>query len=456
MTLHPWLYRRHTAFVVGLLAVALLATVVLYRQARLTPFDGDETGWISSGVYYTDLLLARDFAWDKWQCRACGPWGGLNMPLGKWAIGAPLKLYYAATPGAVPFMRFYDFERSLAQNQAEGRVPPAAVLAAARLACAAFGVLCCLLLFCLGYWWLNRAAALLAVVLLLLTDGFVQQATRAMTDVHYLTFLLAGGLASGLLLQRADRRGLVAAAILAGLAAGLAAAVKVTGILVGGLVFATLLAYVAALHRLRLRTALRAAALFLVVAIAIVYLLNPFFWPDWQQLDATALLHDARSLLAAAVSGQLGAAPISQSFPQVGHLTHIIEFPQMFLRWRAFMQTQLPIGDWTEPRLLAIHRSLFVNLAAFPFEWVLLLIGAAAAGRRVIAAWRRAQTAPALAPLVFFAVNYFFVLFLVQLNWPRYYLPTAVAGKLLVAYGIVVVFEGLVGRVRRRPAPGSL
>ncbi len=456
MTLHPWLYRRHTAFVVGLLAVALLATVVLYRQAPLTPFDGDETGWISSGVYYTDLLLARDFAWDKWQCRACGPWGGLNMPLGKWAIGAPLKFYYAATPGAVPFMRFYDFERSLAQNQAEGRVPPAAVLAAARLACAAFGVLCCLLLFCLGYWWLNRAAALLAVVLLLLTDGFVQQATRAMTDVHYLTFLLAGGLASGLLLQRADRRGLVAAAILAGLAAGLAAAVKVTGILVGGLVFATLLAYVAALHRLRLRTALRAAALFLVVAIAIVYLLNPFFWPDWQQLDATALLHDARSLLAAAVSGQLGAAPISQSFPQVGHLTHIIEFPQMFLRWRAFMQTQLPIGDWTEPRLLAIHRSLFVNLAAFPFEWVLLLIGAAAAGRRVIAAWRRAQTAPALAPLVFFAVNYFFVLFLVQLTWPRYYLPTAVAGKLLVAYGIVVVFEGLVGRVRRRPAPGSL
>ncbi|MFZ1404248.1 MAG: hypothetical protein WAW03_14235, partial [Anaerolineae bacterium] len=60
MTLHPWLYRRHTAFVVGLLAVALLATVVLYRQALLTPFDGDETGWISSGVYYTDLLLARD------------------------------------------------------------------------------------------------------------------------------------------------------------------------------------------------------------------------------------------------------------------------------------------------------------------------------------------------------------------------------------------------------------
>lgn len=455
MTLHPWLYRRHTAFVVGLLAVALLATVVLYRQAPLTSFDGDETGWISSGIYYTDLLLARDFAWDKWQCRACGPWGGLNMPLGKWAIGAPLKLYYAATPGAAPFMRFYDFERSLAQNQAEGRIPPADVLRVARLACAAFGVLCCLLLFCLGYWWLNGAAALLAVVLLLLTDGFVQQATRAMTDVHYLSFLLAGGLASGLLLQRADRRGLVNAAILAGLAAGLAAAVKVTGILVGGLVFAGLLAYVAALRRLPLRTALRASALFLVVAVAVVYLLNPFFWPDWQQLDAAALLHDARSLLAAAASGQLGAAPISQAFPQVGHLTHIIEFPQMFLRWRAFMHTQLSIGAWTEPRLLAIHRSLFANLAAFPFEWVLLLIGAAAAGRRVIAAWRRAQPAPALAPLAFFAVNYLFVLFLVQLNWPRYYLPAAVAGKLLAANGIVVLFDWLMGRVRRRQAPGS-
>ncbi|MBK9232965.1 MAG: phospholipid carrier-dependent glycosyltransferase [Anaerolineae bacterium] len=456
MTLHPWLYRRHTAFVVGLLAVALLATVVLYRQALLTPFDGDETGWISSGVYYTDLLLARDFAWEKWQCRACGPWGGLNMPLGKWAIGAPLKLYYAATPGAAPFMRFYDFERSLAQNQAEGRVPPADVLRVARLACAAFGVLCCLLLFCLGFWWVNWATGLLAAVLLLATDGFVQQATRAMTDVHYLSFLLAGCLAAGLLVKRSGRRAHLTTSTLAGLCAGLACAVKVTGIAVGGLIFLALLAYVVALHRVSLRAALRYAALFVVVAVVTVYLLNPFFWPNWQQLNAMALLGETRSLLTAVVSGQLGSGQISQSYPQVGNLAHIAEFPQMFLRWRTFMQTQLPIGNWTEPRLLAIHRSLFVNLAAFPFEWVLLLIGAAAAGRRVIAAWRRAQTAPALAPLVFFAVNYLFVLFLVQLNWPRYYLPTAVAGKLLVAYGIVVVFEGLVGLVRRRPVPGSL
>ena len=86
MTLQLLLHRRDTAFYTGLLAVALLATIVLYRQAPLTPFDGDETGWISSGVYYTDLLLARDFAWEKWQCRACGPWGGLNMPLGKWLV----------------------------------------------------------------------------------------------------------------------------------------------------------------------------------------------------------------------------------------------------------------------------------------------------------------------------------------------------------------------------------
>ena len=449
MTLPPWLQHRYVTFYAGLLAVTILATMVLYRQTPLTPFDGDETGWISSGAYYTDLVLARDLTWEKWQCQACGPWGGLNMPLGKWLIGAPLKVYYETARGSAEFLRFYNFDHSLEQNQAEGRVPPADVLRVARLACAAFGVLCCLLLFCLGYWWVNGATGLLAVALLLSTDGFVTQATRAMTDVHYVSFLLAGCLAAGLLVKRSGRRAYLTASALAGLCAGLAAAVKVTGIVVGGLIFLALLIYIVALRRINLRAALRYAVLFTIVAVITVYLLNPFFWPNWQQINAAALLHEARSLLTAAAARQLPAGQISQSYPQVGNLAHLIEFPQMFVRWRDFMQTQLPIGNWTQPRLLAIHRSLFVDLAAFPFDWVFLIVGCAAATGRVLKAWRQRETAPVTAPLVFFGVNYLFILFFVRLNWPRYYLPSAVAAKLLIAVGIITVFSQLAAVVRR-------
>ena len=92
LTLHPWLYRRHTAFVVGLLAVALLATIVLYRQAPLRPFVGDPDGWISSGASFTDLLLAGVFVWEKWQVRGCRLRGGPTSSLGKWSIGGPLQI----------------------------------------------------------------------------------------------------------------------------------------------------------------------------------------------------------------------------------------------------------------------------------------------------------------------------------------------------------------------------
>ncbi len=449
MTLPPWLHHRYVTFYAGLLAVTILATVVLFRQTPLTPFDGDETGWISSGAYYTDLVLARDLTWEKWQCQACGPWGGLNMPLGKWLIGAPLKVYYETAHGGAEFLRFYNFDHSLEQNQAEGRVPPADVLRIARLACAAFGVLCCLLLFCLGYWWVNGATGLLAAALLLSTGGFVTQATRAMTDVHYVSFLLAGCLAAGLLVKRSGRRAYLAASTLAGLCAGLAAAVKVTGIIVGGLVFLALLTYIVARRRVSGRAALRYAALFTAVAVITVYLLNPFFWPDWRYFNAAALLAETRSLLTAAAAGQKPAGQISQSYPQVGNLAHLIEFPQMFVRWRDFMQTQLPIGDWTQPRLLAIQRSLFVDLAAFPYDWVFLIVGCAAAAGRVVKAWRQREAAPVMAPLVFFGVNYLFILLFVRLNWPRYYLPSAVAAKLLIAVGIMAVFSQLAALIKR-------
>src|SRR5678816_190410 len=54
-------------------SVILVSTVVLFRSLKSTPFHKDESGWIASGNYYSDLLLKHDFAWENWQCSACGP-----------------------------------------------------------------------------------------------------------------------------------------------------------------------------------------------------------------------------------------------------------------------------------------------------------------------------------------------------------------------------------------------
>ncbi len=68
--------------------VSLLSGYVLLGKMKTTPFHGDESGWISAGYYYTDLLLNHDFDWAKWRCAQCGDWGSsLTMPLGKWMIG---------------------------------------------------------------------------------------------------------------------------------------------------------------------------------------------------------------------------------------------------------------------------------------------------------------------------------------------------------------------------------
>ena len=45
-----------------------------------------------------------------------------------------------------------------------------------------------------------------------------------------------------------------------------------------------------------------------------------------------------------------------------------------------------------------------------------------------------------LIPLLYFAFNYIFIFLFMIDNWPRYYLPTMIAGHLLAAVGLCAVF----------------
>ncbi|HJX30661.1 MAG TPA: hypothetical protein VJ624_02290, partial [Thermodesulfobacteriota bacterium] len=105
-------------FFTTLIFIALLSSVILFSNRGKTPFHGDESGWISSGYYYTELLLRRDFDWQKWVCAPCGPWGSrLNPHLGQWLIGIPLVTL--SPKGESTFFNLYNFKQSFPDNKKE-------------------------------------------------------------------------------------------------------------------------------------------------------------------------------------------------------------------------------------------------------------------------------------------------------------------------------------------------
>jgi hypothetical protein len=375
--------------------VGLASLVILAAQINRTPFHGDEGSWISAGVYYTSLIERRDFALDSWTCDACGPWGSLNQQLGKILVGAPAKL--AADASGKPYtLRFYHFENSYEQNVAEDRVPPAEMLTASRLASAAFGALCCVALFLLVRRELGPTAAVIATALLLANPLFRDLATRAMTDVPYLAFLLVGFVVGG---RAAEARGRLATSAACGLLGGLACSIKVTGILIAGGYFGALLLLGAGQDW---RTAALRLSVFLACALAVVYALNPVFWH----------------------------APL--------------EFPALFGRWREYMAHQRAIGfgDWTGPRLLVIPARLAFLASPVAFAWPLAVAGVALACSRSV-------RSPLLVAL---AINAALVFGFLDLNWERYYLPTVVLLQPFAALALVTAAKALARLVRAVPS----
>ena len=81
-----WLARA--ALAVGICFAALWA----FRDPiRGEPFMGDETDWISSGNYYTELVLKGDFRHEAWVANHLGIVGNFNQPLGKVLLGLGVR-----------------------------------------------------------------------------------------------------------------------------------------------------------------------------------------------------------------------------------------------------------------------------------------------------------------------------------------------------------------------------
>jgi hypothetical protein len=260
-----------------------------------------------------------------------------------------------------------------------------------------------------------------------------------MTDVHFNALLLGLVLSLYLLLKARGGRGILGAGVLAGLLTGLLCSVKVTGMLLGGGMFLGILLVRRLTVGIGGRQARRCMLAFAATSLIAVYGLNPYFWPSLREFDAGAAVTELKTLHRDIRSGELPSEGRRELYPQLANLSHVLEFPRLFLVWRAYTERQESIrpGMWEGNRLLTLHRRLLGTYSTFVLEWAFLGIGLAVGFSRLLRSLRSKIVDPVVLPIWYFAVLYLFLLLFVNLNWPRYYLPTTIAIQLLAGLGIV-------------------
>lgn len=434
------------------LTVCAVSALVIFPRIDKTPFDGDESDWISGGYYYMGLLRSGDFEWKKWDCPECGSWGKINLHLGEWLVATPLFL--DPSTRARPYMAHYNFHETEEQNRRQGTVPSRDILTRARTAPAFFGVLCCLLTFAIGFWAYNAWVGIIGAGLLLANSLFLTVACEAMTDVFYNFFLLSTCLALVALSKTTDKKRCLLIVSLCGVLTGLACSVKITGILLGSAVFLLTLIFRYRARKAGKREVASMIVVFSFCSIGTVYALNPVFWPSWQAVRVNAIFQEIGSFSSEVVSrriplGHDAVTLAGKRYPQLRNLANILEFPALFIRWDRSMQRQVYMANWHGNRVLSLHRMLVslgpplqsadsdgvaVNAVAI-FYAILAGVGIFFLLRRREVLFGNADDSYFVPPF-YLLVNYLLILTFLKLNWNRYYLPTIIAVDLIVAAGL--------------------
>jgi hypothetical protein len=145
---------------------------------------------------------------------------------------------------------------------------------------------------------------------------------------------------------------------------------------------------------------------------------------------------------------------IRARYPQLANLAQVLEFPNLFARWRRLMveQSGMKSASWDGNRFASLHQRLLIQYSTFTMEAVFLILGIAVC---CAAMWRslRTREPTALAvPLIYFAINYLLIASVLPLNWDRYYVPTVVAGRILIA---VAIYEVITMASRAAPVRGA-
>jgi 4-amino-4-deoxy-L-arabinose transferase-like glycosyltransferase len=432
------------------ISTALLASSTLFKNVEKTKFNGDESGWISSGYYFSNLLLEGDFEWQQWWKTPKGGEGfssWFQLHLGQWVIGIPMKVL--AENGEQEYSGFYHFDKTLEKNKQEGRVPPKLVLLRARNISVVIGTLCCLLIFAIGYYSNNLWIGSIAAILLIFNKLFITLSTQAMTDIPYNFFLLSACLVSIFLLRQSQLRYILLSALLYGGLVGLASSVKITGVLVGSLYFFLIILYKIFVSNLNVKDAMKCLATFSVSALFVIYLLNPYFWPSFKEVSVR---ETTQKVAIYSKEGQRSEiSKTSGEYPHLSNFSRALEFPRMFGRWRKQLAIQLQedkAAQWGENRLRTFHETFLRESSSFPGEIYILILGIIILGSKLVNSIYNKELSERAVPFLYFGVNYVFILLFMSINYDRYYLPTVIVSKIIVAtaiYEIARLIWGILG-----------
>lgn len=417
-------YRRRVASIVrrsgrfDVWLVAVLAWLALLPGAVRTPFDSDESQWISTSRYL-ELFVGGRFGDEAWET---GYWTLTQPPVARYFIGIGRLLGgYSDTELNTP----WTFRRSAAENTAAGNMPSPDLLRWSRVPMTVLAVVPVVALF----WLLKRAAgrraAWLFVFLFLLSPYLRQTLSRAMGEAPLLAFTVLAMMAGERVLhygrratagdETMSRRYLLWAGLM-GLCAGLAGASKLNGL--GVAAAAVAIAVVAAWpqaqegsFRQRWRLAMWGSGIALAVAIAAFILINPYLYLSPIYHTGLMFVHRSR---------------------------------EMARQVLGFQGSQMPGGLARLPASVA--RALWLS-SAYPTRrawWILgllALVGCVATGS-IIRRWRRGDESGAgLVAIMLTAASTVIPALFTPLNWGRYFLFPVVLTILLVALGLDFLWQ---------------
>ncbi|HZO32977.1 MAG TPA: hypothetical protein VFH48_44105 [Chloroflexota bacterium] len=419
-------------------ALFVVASVVLLRAAEAVPFHGDESEWIAAGRYFRFVFLDHDLTGQVWR----PSWLNRDQPpLGRYIIGG---IVWASGTDPDKVNRTYAWERDYEANLREGRVPEASFLTPVRRTMAVVGGISIVLLFVagrlVGGTLVGGVAGLVATSSPLLQSYFVQARTEALLAL-FSTLALVALLAFARRYQQRGTIPLVAWSV--GPILGLALATKLTAAL--AIVGACAYGGVAALARIG--KAPREAATLIgwcaatgLLATLVWVAVNPFLWPD--PVGGTWSMLTQQQSIMVEQGAQFGN-PVTEALP--GRLVLMVQ--------RSFVENSTPAFDYGAPRgSEPLIRRTFWELptvVGVSVELVLAAVGLAVLLGRVASVWWSGQRHGPETALLWWLDAYFLgIAANLSLDWPRYYVPTALYGAILIGIGVQAIVMAV---VRWRP-----
>jgi hypothetical protein len=416
--------------------VFVVAAVVLLRAAETVPFHGDESEWISAGRYFRFVFLDHDLTSQVWR----PSWLNRDQPpVGRYIIGG---IVWASGTDPARVNRTYAWERDYEANLRDGRVPDRSILLPVRRTMALAGAGSMFLLYVAGSLVGGRVvgavAAALATASPLLQSYFVQARTEAL-----LAFFTALALVALLLFARRYQRdgtiGPVAWTV--GPLLGLALAIKLTA----AVAIVGVCAYGGWSALARLRKAPRESLMLILwtgitgLAACLVWVgVNPFLWPD--PLGRTLSMLEQQQSIMVEQGAQFGNS-VELALP--GRLLLMIE--------RTFAENSTPAFDYgaplgSEPLIRPTFTGL-PKLGGISVELVLAAIGLTALVAQTVVGWRSGRRHGPESVLLWWLAAYWLGIGVnLSLDWPRYYVPTAYFGSMLIGLGVQAIIALVAAR----------